>query len=122
MEETKVGDVWANSDFSSYLRKIPEKEGFKRFYAHDVREMVKFLKDIGAEDISNEEFEEVVQKVVEPVKLSYEQIPKEVQIIVGTNLDSSKMPEDFKKRWRELEIKYYYYTIKDFWIEIEENY
>ncbi|MDD3474433.1 MAG: hypothetical protein PHP08_00835 [Candidatus Dojkabacteria bacterium] len=120
-EDTKAGDVWTNKDFSSYLRKIPEKDGYKRFYAYNVPEMVKFLMDNGAEDISNEEFESIVRNIVEPIKCAYEQIPENFKIVIGNNLDSSEMSEEFKKRWMELEIKYKDYTTNDFYREIEEK-
>ena len=130
VENTPFGDVWINEDKSSYLRKIPEKDGFKRFYAHNVPVMVKFLTDIGAEDISNEEFEDAVVKAPEPFhhedfsghksfRELLESMPDNFGVKWEDELSRSSMSDDFKKRWRELEYTYRNYTVKDFYKEIE---
>ena len=124
MEDTKWGDGWFLPDKmgdAGYVRKLPEEGIYKRFYAHNCQSMVDFLIGIGAEIISYDKVEEVVVKEPEHIKLAYEQIPEDFKITIGTNLDSSKMSDSFKKKWRELEIKYKDYTVKDFYKEIEEK-
>ncbi len=131
-ENTKMGDVWTNDDFSSYLRKIPEESGYKRFYAHNCQPMIDFLLGIGAEVISNEKFEDVIVKVSEPLQIENYKGHKNFQellesvlnnwgVIWGNSLFSSNMSDDFKKSWRELDIKYKDYTGEDLYEEIQNK-
>ena len=106
-----MGDVWRNKDFSSYLRKITEMNGCKRFVAVNVPDMVLFLKGIGAEEYDDRIEEPVVVSTVSPERI----------IRVGNNLDMCRMSEGFKIRWKMLEIKYTNYGIHDLYKEIEEK-
>ncbi len=130
VENTPFGDVWISEDKTSYLRKIPEKDDYKRFYAHNVPVMVKFLTDLGAEDISNEEFEDAVVKAPEPfhnVEFSghkgfrelLDEVGDRLKVNWGDELSQSLMSDNFKKRWRELQVKYKNYTVQEFYKEIE---
>lgn len=131
-ENTKVGDVWTNNDFSKYLRKLPEREGMKKFYAHNCPEMVEFLKGIGAVEIADEPFEPVSVKEVEKVKHGnypghkefkerLDNMPDNFIVKWGDELSRSSMDNDFKKRWAELQMKYYNYTFDDLLREMEEK-
>ncbi len=132
MENTKVGDVWTNKDFSSYLRKVPEESGYKRFYSYECQPMVDFLLGIGAEIIPDDKIEPVVQKVNEPI--NYEQYkgyknfrellesaPDNWGVTWGDSLSSSNMSDTFKNRWRELDIKYKDYRFENVLEEMKEK-
>ena len=119
-EGTKVGDVWRNKDFSSYLRKIPEMNGCKRFIAVNVPDMVLFLKSIGAEEY-DDMIEEPVVVQVEPVDRFIDSLSPERIIRVGNNLDMCRMSEGFKMKWRMLEIEYANYGVHDLYKDIEEK-
>ena len=119
-EGTKVGDVWRNKDFSSYLRKIPEMNGCKRFIPFNVPDMVLFLKSIGAEEY-DDMIEEPVVVQVEPVDRFIDSLSPERIIRVGNNLDMCRMSEEFKMKWKMLGIKYANYSVHDLYKDIEEK-
>lgn len=125
-EDTKIGNVWVNDDYSSYLRKLPEDGNWKRFYASNCQGMVDFLIGIGAEDISNEEFEDVVTKpVYEPFpdsRVKFEKMLEKVgdnfRCFYGDTLEYANVSPEFKVGWRKLQRKYADYTFNDFIVEI----
>lgn len=135
-ENPKTGDGWYNKDKSSYLLKLPEKEGFKRFYAVEVQGMVDFLKGIGAEDITKEDMKGTEQTAYQPEERwefvgadldsssrrkfqeMLKALPSNFTCFYGDTLDYSNTSNEFKVRWRNLQRKYANYTFNDFLAEI----